>query len=220
MSEARGRMSKGERDDLARVVRLREKVLKTAAAERSAWLLSDFEAQLAAEYAFDDDAVWARAKEAAQKVVDAAQAEVEARCRALGIPDQFAPGLSLGWYSRGENAVRERRAELRLAARARVAAEEKRARAEVERWSADTQTKLLAAGLDSAEARTFLESMPTAEALMPPLTLGDVEARRLGIVRERREAQAERILETQRLLQDVGAAPPATDGEDADAAGE
>lgn len=214
MSDPDGRMTKPERDDLARVTRLRERVAKTGAAERSAWLLSDFEAQLSAIYSFDDDAVWKRAKEAAQKVVDAAQADVAARCRELGIPDKFAPELALHWYGRGENAVAERRTELRMAAKARIAAEEKRAKSEIERWSAETQTKLLAAGLDSAEARAFLEAMPTPESLMPRLTLGEVEARRLGIVQERREAQQERWVETQRLLQDLQVGQTTTPGED------
>jgi hypothetical protein len=46
-------MSKGEREDLQRLVRQREKVLRSAAKQRSAELLADFEDQMGAQYAFD-----------------------------------------------------------------------------------------------------------------------------------------------------------------------
>lgn len=42
-------MTKGEREDLHRLIRQREKVLKSAAKQRSADLLADFDVQLAAE---------------------------------------------------------------------------------------------------------------------------------------------------------------------------
>ena len=43
-------MTKGERDDLLRLVKKREAVLKKAAQQRSAQLSSDFEAQSATIY--------------------------------------------------------------------------------------------------------------------------------------------------------------------------
>src|SRR4051812_27363109 len=95
------RMTKGEREDLQRLVRQREKVLKSAAADRSAQLLADFENQMGAQYAFDDDAVWAEAKKTAQREVDKAQKLVAARCQELGIPAQFAPSLHLNWVHVG-----------------------------------------------------------------------------------------------------------------------
>jgi hypothetical protein len=45
-------MSKSEREDLQRLVRHREKVLKTAASQRSAELIADFEQQLASIYSY------------------------------------------------------------------------------------------------------------------------------------------------------------------------
>jgi hypothetical protein len=51
-------ISKSEREDLSRVVRLRMKVAKTAADQRGKELLADVEAQLSAKYKFDDE-VWA-----------------------------------------------------------------------------------------------------------------------------------------------------------------
>ena len=54
-------MTKGEREDLQRLIRQRGKAQKSAAKLRSRNLLAEFENQIAAEYSFDDDAVWAAA---------------------------------------------------------------------------------------------------------------------------------------------------------------
>lgn len=88
-------LAKGE--DLQRLVRQPEKVLKSAAKQRSSELIADFENQMGQEYRFDQDEIWAQAMKAAEREVQKAQAQVAARCRELGIPDQFAPSLSLDW---------------------------------------------------------------------------------------------------------------------------
>jgi len=62
-------MTKGEREDLQRLVRQREKVLKSAAKQRSAELIADFENQMGQEYSFDDDKVWAEASNIAKAAV-------------------------------------------------------------------------------------------------------------------------------------------------------
>ncbi len=70
-------MTKGERDDLLRLVKKREAVLKKAAQQRSAQLLSDFEAQSATIYSFDDDAVWRQAYSEAEAAIAVAQKDGE-----------------------------------------------------------------------------------------------------------------------------------------------
>jgi hypothetical protein len=75
-------------EDLQRLVRQREKVLKSAAKQRSAELLADFENQMGSEYAFDQDAIWQKAMETAEREVKKAQVQVATRCRELGIPDR------------------------------------------------------------------------------------------------------------------------------------
>ncbi len=59
-------MTKGEREDIQRLIRQREKVLKSAAKQRSAELLADFENQMAAEYHIGDDPVWEELAKAAE----------------------------------------------------------------------------------------------------------------------------------------------------------
>lgn len=167
-------MTKRERDDLAQLTRRREKVAKTAATERSAELLADFEQQMATVYSAEDEA-WRDVTAKAKQVVAEADAEIAKRCRELGIPEDLRPSLSLGWSGRGQNANRERRGELRRVAQSRIAAMEKQARSQIERSSVEIQTQLLAGGLETDAARAFLESMPTVDALMPALNPIDVQ---------------------------------------------
>jgi hypothetical protein len=92
------------------------------------------------------------------------------------VPERFAPSAMVGWMSRGQNASRERRAELRKVATTRIAADAKRAKVEIERASVELQGELVAGGLSSNDAKAFLARMPTAEALLPVLAGGEAEA--------------------------------------------
>lgn len=167
-------MGKGEREELQRLIRQREKVLKSAAKQRSAELLADFENQLGTIFSFDDDKVWAAATKAAEAEVAKAQEVVAARCVELGIPKRFAPELDLQWYGRGENAVKERRGELRKMATTRIEAIAAKAIVDIEMASVGAQTEIARAGLTSAAAVAFIEKLPAVEALMPRLTFAEV----------------------------------------------
>src|SRR5215211_7263193 len=79
-------MTKGEREDLQRLIRQREKVQKSAAKERSAQLLAEFENQMYSEYRPQDDPIWEELVRVAQREVDKLEKLVAARCRELGIP--------------------------------------------------------------------------------------------------------------------------------------
>lgn len=164
-------MTRGEREDLQRLVRQREKAMKSAAKQRSLELLADFENQISAEYAFDDDAVWAEATRIADAEVKRLQETVARRCAELGIPRQFAPGLSLHWRHRGyDNMIDKRRTELRMAAKAQVAALEAKAITQIEMQSVEAQTQLAMAGLTSEAARGFIGQLASVESLMPELS--------------------------------------------------
>jgi hypothetical protein len=168
-------LSNAERERLLKVARLRERVAKAAAAERSAQLMADFEQQLASIYSFDNNEVWAIAMKTANDACDAASKAVNEECEQLGIPKRFRPGITgPGWYGRGENAVRERRVELRRVAATRIAAIEKSARKEIERISSQVQIELLAHGM-SELALKLLDKMPKVEAMMLPLQVDEIE---------------------------------------------
>jgi hypothetical protein len=169
-------ITKAERDELARLCRRREKLAKAAATARASELRADFEKQMAAVYSFDRDEVWRRAYEVADAATEAANRAIADRCRTLGVPVEFAPSITTYWRSRGQNAVRERRDELRKVAYSRIDQKEKDAKFQIEQSSLEVQTRLVAGGLQSAEAKAFLDSMPTPEMLMPAFTVAEIEA--------------------------------------------
>jgi hypothetical protein len=205
-------MTRAEREDLQRLVRQREKVLKSAAKQRSAELLADFENQMGSEYSFDEDEVWAKAYEAAEREVKKAQARIAARCRELGIPVRFAPTLEIGWYSRGENAVNARRAELRRMAASQIAAIEQKAFVEIESSCLDAQTKLTLTGCTSDMARAFVESLPAIDTLMPRLSYSEIAGEADPPVAEQlvspNALRLRRFRERQKALRDNAAALP------------
>jgi hypothetical protein len=173
---ADSRMTKAERDELVKLVKLRERVAKTEAVQRSAELLAEFERQLASVYSFDDDDVWAEAHAAVSEALKKGNAMIAERCRELGIPKRFQPGIEAAWYPRGENASKERRAELRKVAVTRIDALAKAAKATIEHESLKLHTELVAGALDSGEARAFLKALPTVDVLMPSLTVAEIES--------------------------------------------
>jgi hypothetical protein len=168
-------LTRAERENLLRLAKMRERVAKTGLTQRSAQLLAEFEQQMASEYSYDQDATWKAAVTVAGREVKKAEAQIAERCRELGIPDRFAPGLHLSWYDRGENAVGKRRTELRFVARSRIAEIEKTARSTIVQASLEVQTEILRTALGSAAAVTFLDRMPSVEQLMPPLTIAAIE---------------------------------------------
>ncbi len=169
-------MTRGEIANLERLIRKQERVLKAATDQRAAELKADFEAKVSAQYSFDDDKIWKDAFKLAREAVDAAQAEVAKRCEEIGVPAEFAPSIECHWYSRGENAVRQRRDELRRKADAEIAALKRSARTQIEMWSLRAQTDLASRTLTSEAAKTFLDSMPATAELMPKLEYQQVHA--------------------------------------------
>jgi hypothetical protein len=169
-------MTKGERDQLLQLVKKREKVMKVKAQERSATLLAEFDAQSAKIHHWDEDAVWARVKAEAEAAIEKAQEAIAIRCRELGIPLEFAPGLQMFWHGRGHNAASDRRAELRRAAKSKLEAIEKEALSKIEALSLEAQTEIIAHGLESEAARAFLEAMPRLETLMPSVEVKEIQA--------------------------------------------
>lgn len=174
-------MTRGERSELASLIKERARVAKLGIEQRKAELLAMAEAQLAAIYRIDDEK-WQDLGEAAAAAVKAADRELAERCKKLGIPADFRPRLDLSWWGRGENAFKERRAELRKVAVTKLDAEAKRAKIAIDTSKVEILTSLTASGLRSDDARQFLEAMPTVEALMPAI---DVEAIQLPVTSTR-----------------------------------
>jgi hypothetical protein len=172
-----GRMTKGERDDLVRLVKQRERVAKTAAEQRSAAMMAEFEQQISALHSFNSNEVWSAATAAAIEAAKKANEEIAAEADRLGIPKEFQPKLNFSWERRGENEYASRRAELRRVAKAEIDAIEKVARVQIEAQSVRAQTEIIANGLNSEAALAFLNSLPQIESMMPPLDVSAIQAK-------------------------------------------
>lgn len=167
-------MLKAERLEIAKVVRGRARVAQHDADRHAARLTADFEAQLAAMYPINHPA-WAEITKRAAKRVAEVDMEIQQICRERGIPENFRPSIHVTWSDRGENGLKWRRAELRKVAQTKIAALIKAAKAEIQSRAQALQEQLVAGMLESDDAKSFLNSMPTVEALMPPLVFKELE---------------------------------------------
>jgi hypothetical protein len=76
--------------------------------------------------------------------------------------------------------VAARRGELTKVAYTKIERHLKQAVHEITRASVEIQTKLVADGLTSTDAKLFLESMPTPTQLMPVVTVEEIQ-KQLGL---------------------------------------
>jgi hypothetical protein len=173
-------MTKADRNNLLQLCRMRARVAKADTVAVAARRLAEFAAQLAAIYHWDSDDTWREAHRIAKAAVERARDEIHARSKELGIPKRFAPDLDLQWYGRGENAIKERRAELSRVAHTKIEQLEKEAKLAIERASVEIQTRLVADGLESAGAKVFLDSMPTPQQLIPEISVQEVQKQLRG----------------------------------------
>lgn len=174
MTTAR-KLSRHETHDLGMIIKDRAKVLKAHVEAEKATVLADFEKQLAAVYQFDQDEVWKQATQKAMVIVADAQAQIAKRCAEIGIPKTFAPSISVTWQGRGENALAQRRSELRRVAKAEVEAMAARAMVKVEKEALDLRTQVVAMGLLSPEATAFLNTLKPVREVMQLLDFASVE---------------------------------------------
>jgi len=163
-------MTRKERDDLAKVVRLRAKVTKASLDTLAKDRLADVEAQLSVIHKADA-AQWRQVTADADRFVKDSNVQIAQICDAHSVRAEFRPQLVLSWYGRGANASADRRAELRKLACARIDADRKAGHQLVEQWAADKLTALIAGALSSAEATAFLAALPSPETLLPPVRL-------------------------------------------------
>lgn len=168
-------LARHETHDLGMIIKERAKVLISHVASQKAAMLADFEQKIAAVYSFDQDAVWQEAMQIATEAAKKAQEMVAQRCEERGIPKPFAPGLQVYWHGRGENAVKERRDELRRVAKAQIEAMGAAAEVKINQEALDLRTQVVAMGLLSDAAAEFLQSLAPVERSMQQLNLQDIE---------------------------------------------
>jgi hypothetical protein len=167
-------MTKSEREQLAKLARARARLAKSEAAEREKILLSEAEDLLTAEFSAQDE-MWAETLKIGEEGDRRRNEWIRAQCAKIGIPPPGAPQRVTMWLSRGpEYGDPSRRGELRRLAASRLAALTATAKRMIDAQCLETETALVRSGLESADALAFLEAMPTAEQLMPSLSLDDL----------------------------------------------
>jgi hypothetical protein len=167
-------MTSAERSSILVLIRQRERVA-TADAREYKVTLANFERKLATIYKPSDHPVWKEAHAAAKRAAQEAQAKITATFKELGIPEAWAPGVGVGWYGRGENALAARRAELRRVAHSEADKRLARAEAAIKKASVEAQERVIASGLSSEAAQAMLASLPTPQELLPELDFEAVE---------------------------------------------
>lgn len=171
------KLSSKEAHDLGQIIKDRAKVLKSHAEEQAAACLADFERKVSATFQFDSDDVWKKATEEAMAVIAKSNEEIAKRCKKLGIPKEFAPGLSIAWSARGQNGIASRRTELRRVALSEIEAMKKAAFTKIDRQSLDLRTQVISMGVLSADGKMFLESLAPVEDAMTGIDFAQIEAK-------------------------------------------
>ena len=167
-------MNKTDRNDLIRLLRLRAKQARSDAETRAKILTAEVEDLMAGQFEAEDQ-LWAQAVAIAEKAAVKANELIAEQCALLGIPQQHAPGLELRWRARSQEFTSfARRAELRKVAQTRLAALTAAAKSAIDNQALAAESTLVAGSLESADARAVLDALPTAEQLMPALTLDDL----------------------------------------------
>ncbi len=151
--------------------RMRAKVARNGIDAAKAARLAEFNRELLARYGIDHVA-WGELTDQVRADVARVDAEIAKRCEELGIRPEFRPKLYAGWAQAGENASKERRADLRRMAALELDAMGKAAKQGIDAAELETITAIVAVGMGS-EARELLAAMPTVEELIPAL---DVQA--------------------------------------------
>jgi hypothetical protein len=184
-------MTPAERGQLIRLVKSRAKQAERDADAREKTLMAEVLDLMTAEFEAHDK-LWGDAVVIGEEAAAKANQQIALACAELGIPPKEAPGLELGWRARGGGyGSSMRRHELKELARTRLAALTKEAKTRIHAAALAAEEQLVLGGLQSGEARTVFEALPSAENLMPALQLED-----LGVTRWRPPADAAAELTT------------------------
>jgi hypothetical protein len=176
-------MTAGERRDLLRLVKQREVLLIKEVEERSARLTADFEKQLTDKFLLPAN-VEAKMETIVNEEITIAVTRINDRCKQAGVPTHFLErarvsgnvisnpsDFSYDWGKAGK---------LRKAALAEINAQEKAALTAVKREGLNLQAEIVAHGLGSATALAFLERFSSAEQLMAPVDLIQIEGKTIN----------------------------------------
>jgi hypothetical protein len=167
-------MLRNERETLLKLTREREQLAKKQTDARALQRTAEFERQLATDYSWDCDEILKELFEETEAIERKLNERAVQILQAKGIRRAFAPSRHGYWSSRGMNGDKGYCTELRRVFKAKNEQDTVQAKLTIQRTSLEIRTQLMADGLESAEAKAFLEAMPTAEQLMPVLSVDEV----------------------------------------------
>jgi hypothetical protein len=166
-------MTKGERDELRRLVRQRTKVLRDEVKARTAELAADVEQQLIARF-YERDEKRLEAEREIQGIIAAANVQVS---EALAKTDSHLTGVGRSFIEPGRIFwdTSDRHA-LRAAAIKDIEARAAAAVLVLSRQEVTLLEQLARGALESAEAMAFLDSIPSVGELVPAARMEELEA--------------------------------------------
>ena len=184
-------ITKGERTELRSIVRQQFKVLRHEVEQRQAELVAELDGKIADKYA-DEDRQQQALMFRAHEICEAAGREITDLLKGSGVVHGYAdPHIRRAGEADPPEVSIERpvrvsletvswskadRHQLRRAAVARIEAEVKGALLNLERREADLLRTLAVGAIESAEARAFLEGIPSVAELVPAARLLELEA--------------------------------------------
>jgi hypothetical protein len=167
-------MTKSDRSQLQSLVRRRFRALRSEVSLRQAELFAEMETQIAARYA-DEDTAWATAMNEVHEAVLACNRAVnDAWRRVLGDAHQECEYIRM--IGSPDRESYRGRVQLRRAATARLEQQVRDAMIKLEQQEVDLLERLLIGGLESDEARAFLDSIPKVAELVPAARLAELDA--------------------------------------------
>lgn len=167
-------INKGERAELKFIVRQQFKVLRNELEQRELEMLAEVETQIVQKFAGDDQ-TWAALQHAVHEAVMAANRQINDALREHGYTEH-GPSERMWVGTPPMRQPQEKRTELRVHAHAKIKAQVRGGRLELDRREADLLRTLAVGALESDDAQAFLASIPSVGELVPAARLAELEA--------------------------------------------
>ena len=160
---------------LLEILHQRKRVTKAEAADLAVTLKTEFDELLTRKFDFGTTALWAEAEKIATEAAAEAEKTVAERCEKLGVPREFAPGItSVGW--RGPSLVEDRKSELRRVARTLIEIRLKATARAIEKHTLAAMQKIVRPAITARDVQAVMDDTLRLDELMRPIGFEEAEA--------------------------------------------
>lgn len=167
-------ITKAERAELRSVVKQQFKVLRSELEQREQEMYAEIEDQITDRFS-EQDQQWDAMIHRWREIEREANRQVNDLLYEYGYQERG--GSERQWVNAIEpNPPTRKRTDLRVQAQSKVKAQAKGARLRLDREEADLLRTLSVGALESDEARSFLESIPTVGELVPAARIAELES--------------------------------------------